>query len=349
MKLKKFTASSFKEAMDIVKKELGPDAVILSQRNIPSGRFGKNLIEVTAGIDENALPPPPPSSSYGYASTSHRTVGTPEVIEEMRKIRDEISFLKDTLRPIVPNIKLESKKKGHFNLLVRQGIDPQFAMMIVEKADTTLESLKETIANEIKIEPLSSIEDMGLMFVGPPGAGKTTSMSKIAYTLREQKRHVNIMTLDDTRIGSVASIKDIASRLKCSMRVVNNIADLPKIIYRDTAKGPILIDTSGHEFKETLSQLREIFPSGFPLKKCFLFDVSMNPEAVLKAWQSCKNDMIDTIGFTKLDMAVNFGSIFNISLLTGKRLVFVSTGPEVDKNLKTPTASYLASLIVGGA
>ncbi len=58
MRIKKFTASSMREALLQIKEELGEDAVILKSRKIPKGVFtlgSKDEIEVTAGIDEEAV------------------------------------------------------------------------------------------------------------------------------------------------------------------------------------------------------------------------------------------------------------------------------------------------------
>lgn len=58
MRIKKFTASSMREALLQIKEELGEDAVILKTRKIPKSVFSlgsKDEIEVTAGIDEEAV------------------------------------------------------------------------------------------------------------------------------------------------------------------------------------------------------------------------------------------------------------------------------------------------------
>lgn len=58
MKIKKYEVYDMKEALALIKKELGPDAVILSTRKINKssgyGIFSKPMIEVTAAIDYDA-------------------------------------------------------------------------------------------------------------------------------------------------------------------------------------------------------------------------------------------------------------------------------------------------------
>src|SRR5215471_9496083 len=55
MKIKTYRAASIAEALASIKKELGPEAFILGQKEIPAKRrlgvFGKTTFEVTAGVD----------------------------------------------------------------------------------------------------------------------------------------------------------------------------------------------------------------------------------------------------------------------------------------------------------
>lgn len=346
MKIKKFVGKSFKDALETVKKELGPDAIILSSKTIKTGPFGiinKDAVEVTAAIDDLGNTPDAVKTESSTVSS-----GVEEILKEIRSLRDEMGFLKETLRPIVPSLRIGKDKKGLFNLLIRQGVDTQFAIILLERSQDSLDSLKGVIKNDLKIHSMLSAEESGIIFFGPPGVGKTTTMSKVAHLISSKKKNVNLISLDDNRIGSIAYMKELSKQLKCPLKVIRKVSDLPKIVYREIGRGTILIDTPGYEYKEILKDIREIFPSGFPIKKCFLIDASMDTQAALKAWQNCNSEMIDSIGFTKLDMATQFGSLYNLSLLTSRPLSFIATGPDVPDDIKIPTPEFLAGLIVGG-
>ena len=57
MQIKKFEARSMKEALELVKTQLGPDAVILSAKEVTKGfgLGGQKSIEITAAYSENVL------------------------------------------------------------------------------------------------------------------------------------------------------------------------------------------------------------------------------------------------------------------------------------------------------
>ncbi|GGA16040.1 hypothetical protein [Psychrobacillus lasiicapitis] len=62
MKMKKYTADTMPEAMKLIRKELGEEAVILSSKVVYSkgflGLFKKKSIEVLAGMDSMESPEP---------------------------------------------------------------------------------------------------------------------------------------------------------------------------------------------------------------------------------------------------------------------------------------------------
>ena len=57
MQVKRFEAKSMKEALQMVKQELGPEAIILSAKDNKKsfGLAGKGSIEITAAISEKSL------------------------------------------------------------------------------------------------------------------------------------------------------------------------------------------------------------------------------------------------------------------------------------------------------
>jgi flagellar biosynthesis protein FlhF len=346
MRIKKFVGRSFKEALETVKKELGSDAIILSSKSIKTGPFGmlnREAVEVTVALEEEHLE----GTSSDFAEKAHFPEMA-ELLKEIKSLREEVCYLKETLRPIVPTLRVGKDKKGLFNLLVKQGVDIQFAMILLERSQETLDSLKNSIKRDVKIQGLLPAEEGGLIFLGPPGVGKTTTMSKVAHLISSKRKVLNLISLDADRIGPVANVRELSQKLRCPLKVVRRITDLPRILYKEMKKGPLLIDTPGSEFKNILDDIKDIFPSGFPVKKCFLIDSSMSTPSAMKAWQSCDIGMIDSIGFTKLDMATQYGAIYNISMLTGRPLSFITTGPGVPGDIKVPTLDFLAGLIIGG-
>jgi flagellar biosynthesis protein FlhF len=351
MKIKKIVGRNFKEALEMVKKELGADAVILSSRTLKAGPFGimnKDAVEVTAAMDEN--------DDGGFreesveaADTGERVRLSEDMLREIRFLREEISMLKETLRPVVPALRISGNRKRLYGMLIRQGVDPQFAMTLVEKAGDTAGSLISAISEDLKVSGQSVYDENGYMFFGPPGIGKTTTMSKVAYMLSRHGRKVCLVTLDSRRIGSVAYMKELSRQLRCDLRLASGVADLPGIIYKESQKGPaLLVDTPGNNCGDIMKSTLELFPKSFPLNKCFLLDASMDMASAIRLWEQTVPFSMDSIGFTKLDMATQFGNIYNMSLLTDRPCAFLADGPSVPDDIRIPTEEYVAGLVAGG-
>jgi flagellar biosynthesis protein FlhF len=347
MRIKKFVGRNFKEALEAVKKELGADAVILSSRSLKTGPLGlmqKESVEVTAALDENA-----DEGAFRQEIAADGSFSLNEdILRELRSLREEISFLKETLRPVVPTLRISRDKKGLYNMLIKKGVDAQLAMMLIEKSGETVGSLLSAIKQEVRVKKLVPTEERGYMFLGSPGIGKTTTMSKVAHMLSTPRRPVTLVSLDAQRISSVAYMKELSRQLKCDAKLVRNVGELPKIIYKESERGPVLIDTPGNDCEEVLRHTKEVFSAGFPLNKCFLMDASMDVQSSMKAWHQAAPYSIDTIGFTRLDLATQYGNLWNLSMLTGQPLSFLTDGPDVPDDIKIPTADYIAGLIAGG-
>lgn len=78
MRIKKFTAASIKEATEQMKRELGPDAIVLHTRRVPKSTLlksmGKEQVEITGAIDEHSTDAPAPAAARPAGTYSRRAV-----------------------------------------------------------------------------------------------------------------------------------------------------------------------------------------------------------------------------------------------------------------------------------
>ena len=85
-----------------------------------------------------------------------------------------------------------------------------------------------------------------VMFVGPTGVGKTTTLAKIAadYALNHQK-DVGLITADTYRIAAVEQLRTYAEILGMPLNVVYSLNEINDIIESYREKDVIFIDTAG--------------------------------------------------------------------------------------------------------
>jgi flagellar biosynthesis protein FlhF len=187
-----------------------------------------------------------------------------------------------------------------------------------------------------------------MMFVGPTGVGKTTTIAKLAarFAYKLSKRHkVGIITLDTYRIGAVEQLMTYAKMMRLPIETVVDPSDFSLALESLRHNEYILIDTVGssqHD-KEKIEKL-----SNF-LKVDTFAEININ--LVLSAVTKCDDLLdiyknfsilpIDTLVFTKLDETKNYGNIFSLLIETKKPVSYFSIGQEVPDDLTQAGADYL--------
>ncbi|MEN2985483.1 MAG: hypothetical protein ABDH16_02315 [Thermodesulfovibrionaceae bacterium] len=333
MKIKNFQGKSFKEVLETVKKEMGPEAVIISTTTKKDSTLG-HLIEVTAALDE-------PEDNFVF-SDGHKDL---KVFLEIEKIKEELKFLRETVTKFFPSL-YDKSKSSLYNLLIKCGVEPHLALHLTDNSDS-IEKLKEMMKKEIKFNSKSFDEEEGFIFYGFPGVGKTTTIYKIGQLLRNKDKKFMILSLD-SRISSVAYIKDIAIRLRCEAKILRDVREFYKTVHKEVEKTKLLIDTAGDISAEVTYQLKEILKD-IPIKKCYLIDASVSAHSNLKLLQSIDQLSIDCIGFSKIDLASNYGNLYNLSVLSGKPVSFLTSGSFTAQKKDIYLPNYIVNLILGGA
>lgn len=335
MRIKKFQGKSFKDVLESVKHELGPDAVIISSSSRKDILSGASIIEITAAVDEKE------SSTVNSLNVERVDEA---LLKEIQRLKAEMSLLRESVTKLFPS--LNDKSKGSlYNFLIKNNIEPHLAIMLIERAND-LSELREVIKEEIKTLPKSFEEERGFVFYGLPGVGKTTTVYKMGQAFRSKGQKVMILSLD-SRIGAIANLKEMSLKLKCDTKVVKEQRELYKIIHKDIERAKILIDTPGDGSINLASELRNLLKD-MPVKKCLLMDSTMSKGTSIRVLKNFDTTSIDCIGFSKIDLAYNYGNLYNLAVFSGKPLSFLSSGAYGDESAKILHPDSAKNLIVGG-
>jgi len=187
-----------------------------------------------------------------------------------------------------------------------------------------------------------------MMFVGPTGVGKTTTIAKLAarYAYELSQRHkVGIITLDTYRIGAVEQLMTYAKMMRLPIETVVDPSDFGDALNSLRHNDYILIDTVGssqHD-KEKIEKLKSF------LKVDTFAEININLvlsavtkyEDLTDIYKNFSTLPIDTFVFTKLDETKTYGNIFSLLLDTKKPVSYFSIGQEVPDDLMEAGADYL--------
>ena len=192
-----------------------------------------------------------------------------------------------------------------------------------------------------------------MMFVGPTGVGKTTTIAKLAarYAYKQSSRHkVGIITLDTYRIGAVEQLMTYAKMMKLPIETVVDPNDFEEALEVLRHNDYILIDTVGssqHD-REKIEKL-----SSFLRVNTFAeININLVLSAITKyedlsdVYKNFSILPIDTLIFTKLDETKTYGNIFSLLLDTKKPVSYFSIGQEVPDDLMEANAEYLLTGIL---
>jgi len=252
-----------------------------------------------------------------------------------------------------------------YNNLVRNEVEPEFSMHIIERVNDSLQSGNNTrdaatvLYNEVaamlgKPETISLRQDKKptvAIFVGPTGVGKTTTLAKIAAdSALNRELDVAMITADTYRIAAVQQLKTYAEILGIPVSVVYTPDEIKNSIAEYAGKDLILIDTAGrsHRNRAQFDELRELV-RGSGADEVFL---------VLSATSSVQNnreiigkyDFLDEFKllFTKADETPVFGAMLNARMLTGKCLSYVTVGQSVPDDIEVASVDKIARNLIGG-
>ena len=386
MQIKRYEAVDMQEALKLVKGDLGPDAVILSTKQIKKdngvfGMFSRQVIEVVAArdyVNKQQVNAQPEGLQNGFIETDQF------LKEEIRKIRDdmrgtpgelkdmksELGLLKGYIQELIREGEQEHLKTLHdklvifFRRLMSEGMDRNIAYRLVqilnnklseEQKDDTDEINRyghELIQKQVKITgPICNEhkERKIAVFIGPTGVGKTTSIAKIAakYALIDKKK-VSLITFDTYRVGAVEQLKIYAKIIGLPVDVVLSPSDLKGVIDKKKDAELILIDTAGrsHKDRDYVTELGNLASQKEEID-CHLVLSATSSNTVLNDIIGKFRDVkINSLLFTKLDEADNFGAVFSSMINAQRPLSYFTTGQRVPEDIELASAGRLSRLIL---
>jgi len=299
--------------------------------------------------------------------------------ESGNDIEEKLNTLQDLLEKQMVLSKEEEKEEKeravdknqeYLNLIHKQLIDNEveesYADQILNEIEanighnSTLDNILAGVYQKIVLKigtphliDLKTKRTRYIFFIGPTGVGKTTTIAKIASMMKlAKKSKVALVTSDTYRIAAVEQLKIYANILGIPLHVVYAAEEMEKLKNELQGYDLVLVDTAGrsHNNKEQKDDLadilktvpesdREIF---LVLSATTKYQDLINITGTYS--EMCKYNLI----FTKLDETDKIGNIFNIHILTGAPLSYITEGQDVPNDINKIDAQKIAKQLLGG-
>ncbi len=374
--LKTYFAASVQAAVELASRELGSDALLVnSRKTAPEARhLGEYevVFAVTPQELDTAMPGEPERDSSGQPLDV--LLGEfAELRSQMRQMRDMVLRTGLSGRAAA----LSPEAADALERLLAAGIEDNLAHEIVEAAQGR--SARPVVANigqarfaarpaaieprdfdacvtaeldaRLQVDPaitLSEDRPKIVMLVGPPGAGKTSSLVKLAVTCGlTARRPVQLLSMDTLRIGSAEQLRTYASILGVGFQALDTVRALEQALEEHRGKGLILIDTPGFSpgtFEDSLGLTR--FLSRHPeIETHLVLPCSMKPEDLDRTIARYDAFRPNKLLFTRLDETASFGAMIGAAIQSGKPVSFLSTGQQIPDDFEPASKARLLGLL----
>jgi fused signal recognition particle receptor len=213
--------------------------------------------------------------------------------------------------------------------------------------EVLLESVKDCLASMLPSETFSIKKTAGpyvILMVGVNGAGKTTSIAKIAHHYLEQGKKVMLAAGDTFRAAAIDQLQVWGKRNNVPVVAQQPGSDSAAVIFdaleSAKAKGMdfLIADTAGrlhtqgHLMKE-LQKIKRVMKKcdiNAPHEVMLILDASMGQNALVQAKQFNEMIGIHSISLTKLDGTAKGGIIFSIANELKLPYRFIGVGEKID-------------------
>lgn len=375
MKIRKFFAGTCRDALRQIREEIGPDAVVLSNRSVANGveivALAEEDLDALAGGDmpthrprpRPAVPTAPVASVASPAVAANDIAATSAFAQSMMgELQSMRGLLEEQVAGLVWNDKQRrSPAQGEIlRTLLAAGFSAQLGRALLEHLpegsdrENGLDWVKNALKRNLPIMPNEDeLMDRGGVYalMGPTGVGKTTTTAKLAArcVMRHGAEKLALLTTDSYRIGGHEQLRIYGKILGVTVHAVKDATDLRLALTELRNKHMVLIDTVGMSQRDRTvpEQVAMLCGAETPVQRLLLLNATSHGDTlneVVHAYRSASaeggGDLAGCI-LTKLDETTNLGSVLDTVIRHRLPVHYVSTGQRVPENLHVADRQFL--------
>ena len=232
---------------------------------------------------------------------------------------------------------------------VLESLDP--GQQVVKIVNEELASLMGGASRDLA---LASSGPTVILMAGLQGSGKTTACAKLAKHLAKDGTDVALAACDLQRPAAVEQLVSVGERAGAAVysqgtdRDPVDVAEWALGQAKADGRDALIVDTAGrlHIDEELMDQLVAIRKRTKPHDVLLVLDAMTGQDAVNVAEQFAERAEFDGVVLTKLDGDARGGAALSVKAVTGKPILYASTGEKLDQ-LERFHPERMASRILG--
>jgi len=324
MRLKSFTAKSMKEAMQMVREALGEEAIIVATREENGGK----TVRVTAAIEkeldsqereEERIAALDAEQEWLYADDDDEETVLEEITETM--LRHAVS--EEVLDQVVSCANI----------------------MGLSEARLTLISALDELYN---FAPLPTVRaKKPFLMVGPPGAGKTLAVAKMAARSTMAGLNVAVITTDTIRAGGREQLNAFTKLMNIELKTADTPKALKEALMSCRKADQIIIDTaSTNPFDKEQVKTLALMMGAIDTNSILVLPAGLQADEA-----GDMGRIFATIGAryllpTRVDVARRLGALLSAAHQGGLTFADVSSTAKVADGLTALSAKKLTQLLM---
>ncbi|MBB64570.1 MAG: hypothetical protein CMO81_05855 [Waddliaceae bacterium] len=318
-------------------------------------RSTSSLTEVSKGLVERFREQPEQNNATRMDDDSVRRI----IREEMRQAQGSVS---------IGQLDHDDETPGSVRFLIRKGLDRGIALDIekvlserfgelnlknsIDDRKKWMSALKHELAKRVPVSgPITFRPGKPTIvaLVGATGVGKTSTLVKIASQyVQDLGKRVGIISLDNSKVGAREQIRGLCDRFNLPHEVATTSLALQRAVQSFADCDLILVDTAGRSqyHWQEVDDLGTLLHGIEEIQILLVLSATTKDVDAMGAVDQFSRLNISGLVFTKLDETITHGLLINIATKTRIPLTYLTTGPQIPRDIKIADAQEIARTLL---
>ncbi|WP_337245276.1 flagellar biosynthesis protein FlhF [Luteimonas sp. gir] len=311
--------------------------------------------DVAAPIAHTSMPPAPVATPPALVAVP--APPAPSSDGELAQMREELAQMRQMIEREMARLTDErlrgSPARGQVMELMEDygfdaGITRDIALQV--PADTPAHRVRglmlALLSKRLPICPIDPLEEAGVIaLVGPTGAGKTTTIAKLAarYVARHQARDVALVTTDTVRVGGREQLHSYGRQLGIAVHEADSETGLVQLLQRLRDYRLVLVDTAGLSQRDrALAGQLHWLRAARQIRTLLVLPANTHFADLDEVVRRFEGARPQGAVLTKLDETGRLGSVLSVAVDHALPLTWIADGQRIPDDLHRANAAHLA-------